>query len=171
MTSRLFFPGLAFPVLGVTMLCSAAAWAGPDRVPPVRDELTRKECGECHMVFQPAFLPAAVWNRMMDRLDDHFGEDASLSADKAEAIRRYLTENAGFARRGRHDEHVRGNNWAMPWASSSQDQPELRITTTRWFLHEHRLPPHVWQRPEVKSPANCPACHHRAEEGIYDEDR
>jgi hypothetical protein len=37
---------------------------------------------------------------------------------------------------------------------------ELRITETRWFRKEHG---------EVKSPADCGACHAGAEKGIYED--
>ena len=64
----------------ITMLIAAAllpaAADGPERAPPVTHEPTLQECGECHMAFQPALLPAESWRRIMTGLSDHFGEDA-----------------------------------------------------------------------------------------------
>lgn len=130
-------------------LVSAAISAGEvERVPPVTDAMTEKECGECHMAFQPALLPARSWARIIDGLQDHFGDDARLPSDTATHIRDYLTAHAG--RPG--------------------DSGIIRITEQSWFIREHRLSPRILQRPEVKTKSNCPACHTRADQGIYDDD-
>jgi len=119
-----------------------------EQVPPVTHAPTKQECGECHMAYQPALLPAASWNRIMDGLSDHFGEDASLAADLAADIRAYLTKNAG-----------RG------------DPGVIRITEQRWWLREHRkIRPETWQRQEIGAKANCEACHRDAASGIYEDD-
>lgn len=133
----------------VAVIVTLPAWAGDHRVAPVRDSLVQKECGQCHMAFQPGLLPATSWNRMMDNLADHFGDDATLSAEKASPIRAYLVANAGRDRRG--------------------DTPSL-ITEARWFTHEHNFSDRVWKRPEVVTKSNCPACHQGAEQGLYDDD-
>jgi hypothetical protein len=99
------------------------------------------------MAFQPALLPAESWRRIMAGLADHFGEDASLEADVAADIEAYLVANAG-----------RG------------DGSKLRITEQRWFLHEHDFPDRVWQKPEIRSKANCEACHRDAARGLYEDD-
>jgi hypothetical protein len=118
-----------------------------EQVPPVTHEPTKKECGECHMAFQPALLPAESWRKIMAGLEDHFGEDASLEADLTVEIEAYLVENAG-----------RG------------DGTKLRITEQRWFRHEHDFPNRMWQKPEVRSRANCEACHRDAARGSYEDD-
>lgn len=131
--------------LGLGGVASASEF---ETVPPVSDAATRKECGECHMAFQPGLLPAASWNRVMDGLADHFGEDASLSPEITAGIRAYLTAHA--ARRG---------------------EPQLlRITEQPWWLRKHRFRDTVWQRKEVGAKSNCAACHEGAEQGIYEDD-
>ena len=45
-----------------------------------------------------------------------------------------------------------------------------RITEQRWFRHEHDFPDRVWQRPEIRSRANCEACHRNAAQGSYEDD-
>ena len=130
-------------------LAASPAFAGDHRVAPVRDPLVQKECGQCHMAFQPGLLPAASWDKMMANLADHFGDDASLNAEKTASIRSYLVANAGRARHG--------------------DVP-ARITQSRWFVHEHDFPEKVWKRPDVITKSNCAACHRGAEQGFYDDD-
>ncbi|MBC7952522.1 MAG: diheme cytochrome c [Rhodospirillaceae bacterium] len=136
-------------ILAAALTFAMPAWAGDHRVTPIRDDLVQKECGQCHMAFQPGLLPAASWGRMMDNLADHFGDNATLSAQKAAPIRAYLVANAGRDRRG--------------------DTP-ARITEARWFTHEHNFADKVWKRPEVVTKSNCPACHQGAEQGLYDDD-
>jgi hypothetical protein len=50
------------------------------------------------------------------------------------------------------------------------DPTLTRITEQPWFVREHRYPPSVWQRPDIRSKANCPACHQRAEQGTFEDD-
>ena len=65
----------------VALLMTAAAIPvaeGGERVPPVTDPVVKKECGSCHMVFPPQFLPRRSWQKLADTLADHFGENAGL---------------------------------------------------------------------------------------------
>lgn len=144
------------------LFAAMPAHAGDDRVPPVTDPLVLKECGNCHMAFQPAFLPARSWNRLMAGLADHFGEDASLPADQSEAIRTYLTANAGDVRPNRLAAEYM--NWVKPGAAP------LRITENPAFEREHRFAAQVWQDPKVVTRSNCPACHRTADRGMYEDD-
>lgn len=140
-------PTPLFVLLALLPAAAPALAGGPERVPPVTHAPTLKECGECHMAFQPALLPAPSWARIMNGLSDHFGDNATLPPEVAGPIRAYLTANAG-----------RG------------DGSLTRITEQRWWVKEHRFRPEVWQRKEVASKANCIACHRDAARGLYDDD-
>ncbi len=148
-------------VLPLLLMGAVPAQAGDDWVPPVAEPLTKKECGSCHMAFQPQFLPARSWARMMDELSDHFGEDASLPAETAATIRSYLMANAGDS--ARNDVGRKFMRWV------ARDGTPQRITENPAFLREHRFPEAVWKRPEVVTKSNCPACHLEAERGLYDD--
>ncbi|MCF6301914.1 MAG: diheme cytochrome c [Devosiaceae bacterium] len=130
------------------------ALAGDDNVPPITNALVQEECSACHFAFQPAFLPALSWQVMMQNLDDHFGEDASLAPGPLAEIEAYLVENS--KRRGLVD----------------VDNPPQRITELRWFTQEHneREVRQMRERNNVKSLLNCVACHRGADRGIYDDD-
>ncbi len=137
-------------IVGAALLAFAATAALAnelERVPPVSHAATRKECGECHMAFQPGLLPAASWNRIMDDLSDHFGDNATLGPEVVADIQTYLTRNAGPG-----------------------DGRLIRVTEQRWWTHEHKFGPEVWQRQDVRSRANCVACHRGAEKGLYEDD-
>lgn len=113
----------------------------------------RQECGSCHVAYPPALLSAPSWRAVMAGLDRHFGTDASLDAAARAEILGFLESNAG-----RRD-------------TSAGGKPLLRISETPWFLKEHRkeVPAEVLRRPDVKTFANCGACHADAEKGDYAE--
>ncbi|CCG08480.1 diheme cytochrome c [Pararhodospirillum photometricum] len=148
----------------VLSLLPGTLWAGGDDwVPPVTDPLTLKECGECHMAFQAGFLPARSWDKMMDTLDDHFGDNASLPPESVAAIRAYLTANAGDTRpAGLSREFL---SWVKPGG-----MPQ-RISENPEFVREHRrITPERLKQTQAMTLINCPACHKRAAEGWYEDD-
>ncbi|MBY0430576.1 MAG: diheme cytochrome c [Rhodospirillales bacterium] len=134
--------------LALALASSLPAFASEvERVPAVTDATARKECGACHMAFQPALLPAETWKRLFAELPRHFGEDASLPEATRQTIEDYYTRNAGRPR----------------------DVGTLRISDLGWWRKEHRKVRETdWIH--VKSKANCGACHKSAEQGWYEED-
>ncbi len=153
--------GKTFPLLAAAGLLAALAGpaAADERYGIVSDPLTRKECGACHMAFQPAFLPARSWEKIMNTLPDHFGEDASLPPEKAEAIRKYLMAKA--ADRRWRSKMMRG---------VKKGETPLRITQLPYWKREHgeEVPARAWNDPRVGSRVNCKACHRYADTGIYE---
>ena len=152
--------------IAVALLMTAVAMAlaeGGERVPPVTDPVVKKECGSCHMAFPPQFLPRRSWQKLVDTLADHFGENASLGEAQRKAVLDYLLANAAdgpkAGRQGR--KFVEG----IPAA-----QTPLRITETPRWVKEHReVRAARWGDPKVKSKANCVACHTAAEQGLYED--
>ncbi len=147
-------------LLAGLLLAASPAAAGDGRVPPVDNATVSKECGSCHMAFQPTFLPARSWTQMTARLADHFGEDVSLPAETVDIIRRYLTGHAGdVATNGVARKYMR---WVAP------DGLPQRITENPAFMREHRFPESVWRDPKVVTRSNCLACHASAQDGRYE---
>lgn len=101
----------------------------------INDQITARECGDCHQPYGADALPQGAWRKIMTDLPNHFGEDASLDEQTRAHIENYLVRNA---RPG--------------------DGP-LRITEQSWFAGEHRG--EVSQRAiqRAGSMANCAACH------------
>lgn len=163
MTMRALFLRLAVVAATLPAAVPAVALAGDDWVPPVTDPVVLKECGACHMAFQPAFLPARSWDRMMNELADHFGEDATVAPDKARQIRAYLTANAGdVVTKGRAGKYMQ---WVAPGGTPQ------RITENPDFQRKHRrISDRTWQDPKVVTKSNCPACHQDANRGYYEDD-
>lgn len=149
--------------LGFSMLVLSRAQAGSDHFhAPVTDALVKEECGSCHLAFPPSMLPASSWRRMMNELDQHFGDNAALDPAVAAKITAYLTTNAGDAGGRRYSaKWLRG----VDLASAPQ-----RITELPKWQREHReISAADWRQQDVRSKANCTACHTDAERGYYEE--
>lgn len=146
---------LTVPLTLAAAMLALPALASDDYFAPVSDPLTLEECSACHMAFPAGLLPDASWNRIMDTLGDHFGEDASLNAEATAAIRAYLTGAAPAKMRGVDDRN-----------------PVMRISELRWFTHEHgkRVVAKAQNDPTIGSIANCAACHKGAEKGWFEDD-
>lgn len=144
------------------LVLSRAIAGGSHYFPPVADPLVLEECGTCHLAFAPSMLPAISWKRMMGDLENHFGDNAAVDPALAEKITAYLVDNAGDTGGRRYGEKLlRGVN---------PDKASLRITELPKWLREHRkVPDWEWRHKEVRTRANCAACHVDAERGYYDE--
>jgi hypothetical protein len=136
----------------VAMLAAIGSVQADNLAPATVNPKWKAECGSCHLAYPPAALDAAGWRRVMASLNRHFGVDASLDANSVQEITRYLEQNAS--------------------TKSQRATPDRagRITQSPWFKREHReVASAVWQRPQIKSAANCSACHPRAEQFSFSE--
>jgi hypothetical protein len=143
------------------MMTTSAAWG--ERVAPVTDPVVKQECSSCHMVFPPQFLPKRSWQKLVETLADHFGENASLDDAQRQAVLGYLLAHAADSPQAGRE----GRKFARSIAAG---QTPLRITDTpRWVKEHRKVRAERWQDPSVKSKANCLACHKGAEQGVYEE--
>ena len=146
-------------VLGFSLSAGAAHGdSGENMLPRLSHKAWQQECASCHVAYPPSLLPKASWRRMMSGLDKHFGENASLDPATQADILKFLEANAA------------NSGSKVPRRMAANEAP-LRITETRWFVHEHdEVPRATWSRKSVGSAANCAACHRQAEQGNYNED-
>lgn len=145
----ILFAGLALS-LG-TVRAAAAGGDGCHSGQPLLPQY-QQECASCHIAYPPGMLPSASWQRLMNNLRQHYGTDASLDAPTSKEIADWLAANSGTYKRVR------------------EQPPEDRITKSAWFTRKHReVSAAGWQRPAVKSPANCSACHRQADKGDFNE--
>ncbi|TXK24739.1 cytochrome C [Ottowia sp. GY511] len=114
-----------------------------------------QECAGCHMAYPPGLLPAASWRRMMGRLDEHYGSDASIDEATVRQLSEWLQTHAGTSKRVR----------------AEPPPPDDRITRSEWFARKHdEIAPATWRRASIRSAANCMACHPGAERSDFDDD-
>lgn len=106
------------------------------------------ECGSCHLAYPPRMLPAKSWTALVAGLKDHFGQNAEVDAATAKTLEGWLRANS--------DPRTAG--------------APLRITELGWWRREHReVSSAVYARKAISTPANCSACHPRANQGAFGE--
>ena len=152
----------AAPAFSLAFL-AAGIPAGAQRgdVGPVTDALYAKECGSCHLAFSPGLLPERSWKRIMSTLDKHFNENAELKAPEREKIMAYLAANSADRGASLRSRDI--------MASIPAGDTPLRITKTGHIdgIHGGLLDPIFKGRPQVKSLAECAACHPKAAQGSF----
>lgn len=158
--------GLLIATLVASAAWLGASWGDGGPVPtfaPVAHKTAATECAACHLAYPAGLLPARSWTRMMDTLENHFGEDASLSPEETAAIARYLVENAADS------PHANERSRRIASGIAPGDTPQ-RFSETPYFRYLHdEVPAGVWKRAKIGSRANCIACHTRAESGSFAE--
>ena len=163
MTLRFRAIALGLLVLGFSALVLSRAQAGSGHFfAPVSSPVVKEECGSCHMPFAASMLPASSWNRLMGDLKNHFGDDASVDAALAKEIGDYLAANAA-------DTGGQAYSGKLLRGVSTTAAP-LRITELPQWVKAHRkVPAWEWQHKDVRTKANCAACHASTELGYYNE--
>lgn len=152
-------------MLGFALLAaSATAYADKLRLPVDAPPAFQAECASCHVAFPPQLLAAEDWQRVMASLDKHYGDNATLDEKTRRTIADFLVRNAGSPKKV-----GAGRTASAGSAASMGTANELpRLTTSPWFKRKHHEVPRAdWTHTKVKSPANCAACHIKAEQGSY----
>ena len=132
-------------------------------VAPADDPKYAGECGACHFAYQPGLLPARSWQRLMNNLANHFGENAELAPGDVAALTRYLLANSADASPYKRSAGI--------VASLGKSEAPMRFTQTRYFQRKHSEVPRaaVQDNPQVGSFSKCEACHTQAAKGSYSE--
>lgn len=118
------------------------------------------ECGSCHTLYPPYLLPKKSWIEMMDNLNDHFGDDASIDLNQTKTIKEYLVENSA-----EHSSHKESQKILKTYRG------EIAITKNSYWnrVHKELSDDEVFLRESIKHKSNCKACHQDIEKGIIDD--
>jgi Dihaem cytochrome c len=173
MRSRMLFAAIAFAILLVPPAFSVLAGEGEYENEsrghregvsrPVSNAAYQKECSACHMAYPPGFLPERSWRKVMDNLEDHFGDNAGLDDAARKEILDFLIKHSAERSNTEEAHEI--------LASIPAGATPRRITETGFFIREHReVNPSVFKRKSIGSASNCGACHTTADQGDYDED-
>jgi hypothetical protein len=129
---------------------------------PVNNPSYIEECGACHFTYQPELLPSGSWDKILDGLEDHFGEVIELDPDSKKVISEYLKTNAAERSSVKR---------AIKIMKSLGNETPLRVTQIPYIQRKHHeVSPEVLERDSIGSLSNCSACHPTAEKGIYEDD-
>lgn len=131
--------------------------------PVIQNPKFKAECSSCHMLYTPGLLPARSWTKMMNTLDKHFGENASLDDKTKKEILDYLVQNSSDSdKSSRRSQKIN--------SSINSSETPLRISETAYFSRKHHeLANQIFKRKKIGSKANCIACHSGAENGNFNE--
>ena len=131
---------------------------------PVSNPTYKEQCGACHFAYQPELLPSGSWEKILARLDDHFGEEVDLDLDSKKIIAEYLKANSAEYSSAKR---------AVKIMRSLRGQTPMRITDVPYIREKHQdddIPADAFTRKSVGSMSNCIACHTTAKNGIYEDD-
>lgn len=133
-----------------------------EHLKPVTNQTYKETCGECHFAYQPELLPSESWLKILNQLDNHFGEGIETDPDTIKNISDYLTTN------GAENSSAERSVKIMRCLGG---QVPIRITDIPYIRKKHHeLDPAIFKRKSIGSLSNCIACHLTAENGIYDDD-
>lgn len=117
-----------------------------------------KECGSCHMIYAPFLLPKKSWEIMMANLEDHFGDDASVDEKTNKEILNFLISNSA---------EQQGNKTAFNILKYAKNDQNIAITQNEYWIQKHRkIDEKIFLKSDIKSKANCAACHKGIENGV-----
>ena len=146
-------------ILFVALLSFLAVPVQALQVAPIADPQVQTECSACHFAYQADFLPAHSWKKLMNNLDDHFGEDASLDDATATHIANFLIANAADTQKSRIG--------YLMMHGVQQDAEPVRITEMPAWKFWHENPRRIAFYPKRGSMGGCVECHRNANSGAY----
>ncbi len=119
-------------------------------------EVYRQECGSCHIAYAPYLLPKTAWNLMMEDLENHFGDDASLEEEDHKVIAEFLAHYAS--------DTVDTKFYSV----IPKDSQQMAITKYPYWERAHKgLDSKIFKTSAIKSASNCQMCHNDAEKGLF----
>ncbi len=148
-------------IFGTSLLFGGGSY----KVKPANNKLYQNECASCHFGYQPGLLPKKSWKKLMKAksLENHFGVDASLDEADRVKILKYLEANSAETQKN-------SSKVSRKFLKSLVGKAPLKITDIPYFKKEHReIPKRLIVQKEVKSLANCKACHTTADKGYFGE--
>ena len=124
-------------------------------------ELFYDECISCHTLYPPYLLPKKSWVKMMDNLEDHFGDDASLDQEDVDSIKEYLVKNSS-------ENSTKESSFKISKSMDANDT--IAITETPYWKKRHDdIDEEVFKGKKVGKKANCKACHKNIEQGLLND--
>jgi len=151
-----------FLAISATLLAAGIAMANipsPTWRPVAVPAAYVSECGDCHHAYHPSLRTGETWRTMMNGLENHYGEDASIDRETATVITSYLEKN-----------HAGTFDTEAAHRVGRMETPSLRMTDTPYWKARHRdIDPSVFRLRNVGSKVNCNGCHKDAASGRFDD--
>ena len=99
----------------------------------------------------------------MGDLENHFGDDASLNKDDEKFILDFLIQYSA-------EKSTKEASFKI--LKSQENKDIIAISQTAFWKNEHKkIPKEVFLHKNIKSKANCKACHSDIEKGLIEDDK
>lgn len=125
-----------------------------------------EKCGKCHKIYPPFMLPYDSWVRLMDGLDNHFGEqitENNITKSEQMSIKAYLLS---------HSAETSTHKIAVKTLESLGDMRPISMSKVPYWREVHQsIEKKVFKSLHVKNASNCFACHPDFEYGIFENTR
>ncbi|WP_263832911.1 cytochrome b/b6 domain-containing protein [Sulfurospirillum oryzae] len=122
-----------------------------------------EKCGKCHKNYPPFMLPSNSWVRLMDGLDNHFGEkitENNITKSEQNSIKEYLLA---------HSAETSTHKIAFKTLESLGDMRPISMSKVPYWREAHQtIEKSTFKSLHVKDASNCFACHEDFEYGIFD---
>jgi len=117
------------------------------------------ECISCHTLYPPHLLSSSSWSNIMDDLENHFGDDASLDEEDTKKIKDYLVKNS-----------AEFSSKESAFKMLISDTNNLGITKSNYWKQTHSFLDKKYQKEnEIKNISNCKVCHNNIEKGLLND--
>ena len=120
------------------------------------------ECASCHTLYPPHLLPRESWITLMDTLDNHFGDDASLDDKTRLSIKAYLVKNSA-------ESSTKESAFYILQSLKKGDNVIAITQTPYWKARHQKIDNNIFSSKKIKSKANCKACHTDIEKGLIED--
>ena len=125
-------------------------------ISPVKFQQYNDVCGSCHFPYQPGLLPGISWEKIMNNLNDHFGQTIKMTDPRTRTLRQYLLDNSAG--------HVNDEISSQILQSLNYNPIPVRITQTPFFVDKHNQ---LKSKVKQKDMGQCDSCHQDAQQGLY----
>ncbi len=127
-----------------------------------QNEAFVNECASCHTLYPPNLMPKKSWELIMSDLENHFGDDASLDVETNKNILAFLVQNSA---------ETSTTEASFKFLQSIKNQDIIALSKTTFWEKTHKnIPKEVFENKEIKSKANCKACHSDIEKGLIEDE-
>lgn len=125
-----------------------------------------EKCSKCHKLYPPFMLPHDSWVRLMDGLDNHFGEkitEQNITTNEQMDIKAYLLDHSA-----EHSSH----KLAFKTLESLGEMRPISMSKVPYWRETHKgIDKSIYKSLHVKAASNCFACHEDFEYGILENRR
>ena len=125
-----------------------------------------EKCSKCHKIYPPFMLPSDSWIRLMDGLENHFGEqitENNITQSDQINIKEYLLNHSA-----EHSSH----KLAFKTLESLGEMRPISMSKVPYWREAHKsIDKKIYKTLHVKDASNCFACHEDFEYGILENRR